>query len=357
MRNIMTGILLLLLLGANAQTQQNCITPIPNYTFQQKFTSISALKGDDQRLPNALKIAKENCLSTNQVKDISALFENDYNRLAFVQEAYLNTTDKDNFYEVYNTFLYFSTVFRLHDYIADFKAGQNSNNNYQPVSNVMTFPDYQYPDFRKYYGKTGCTDLMSDEDFMSLANRVFNEKSESTKLYLAKSTVQQKCIVTAQAMKMASLLSNETSRLEFMKTVYSRVYDPENYKYAQQLFKNDNNKKDLANFVGGTSEVVNNDPPCEVNANDMQTIKNQVNKESFNNTKINIAKQAIKSKKCFKTDQINEILKLFPYSSSKLDIAKFAYQYTSDKDNYFKLADSFSFAADKDDFLKFLQGN
>ncbi len=353
MKKTIIGIIFLFSVGAFAQTR-NCVTPIPNYTYQQKFTTIKAQSGDDQRLPTAIKIAKENCLSTSQVKEIAELFENDYNRLAFVQEAYLSTTDKDNFYEVYNSFLYFSTVFRLHDYIASTKTVQPSVNN--EVVTEMTFPDYQFPDFKRYYGKTGCKEIISDQEFMDFANRVFNEKSDNSKLYLSKEFAQKHCLVTAQAMKIASLLNSENDRLEFLKTAYTRVYDPDNYKYAHQLFKNDANKKELANYASGaTNVVVNNDPPCEVNATDFQAAKAQINKESFNNTKINLAKQIIKSKKCFKTQQIIEILSLFSYSTSKLDIAKFAYDFTSDKENYYKVADSFSFAADKDDLLKFLK--
>jgi len=168
MKKIIFGILFLFSIGASAQTK-NCVTPIPNYTFQQKFTSVKAQNGDDQRLPAALKLAKENCLSTSQVKEVAELFENDYNRLAFVQEAYLSTTDKDNFYEVYNSFLYFSTVFRLHDYIASTKTVQtNASDNV--VSKEMTFPDYQYPDYKKYYGKTGCREFANDQEFLDFAN-------------------------------------------------------------------------------------------------------------------------------------------------------------------------------------------
>jgi len=353
MKKIIFGILFLFSIGASAQTK-NCVTPIPNYTFQQKFTSVKAQNGDDQRLPAALKLAKENCLSTSQVKEVAELFENDYNRLAFVQEAYLSTTDKDNFYEVYNSFLYFSTVFRLHDYIASTKTVQtNASDNV--VSKEMTFPDYQYPDYKKYYGKTGCREFANDQEFLDFANSLFKEKSDNSKVYIAKSYVQRKCILTAQAMKIASLLTSETDRLDFMKSAYSKVYDPDNYKYAHQVFKTDSYKKELASFTGTTSAVISNDPPCEVSAADFQAAKTQISKESFNNTKINLAKQIIKSKKCFKTQQIIELLTLFTISTSKMDIAKFAFDYTSDKENYYKVADSFSFSADKDNFLQFLK--
>jgi hypothetical protein len=38
-----------------------------------------------------------------------------------------------------------------------------------------------------------------------------------------------------------------------------------------------------------------------------------------------------------------------------MEIAKFAYDYTTDKENYVKIADSFTFSNDKDEFLRFLK--
>ncbi|MFN8259091.1 MAG: DUF4476 domain-containing protein [Bacteroidales bacterium] len=350
------NLLIFLLFSAllSAQNKGNCVTPISNYAFQPKLNSITSQKSDDQKLTLAVKLAKENCLSTSQVKDVAALFENDYNRLAFVQEAYINTTDKDNFYEVYNTFLYFSTVFRLHDFVIE-QRGTKTEIVTEPVKTEMTFPDLQYPDFRKYYGKTGCKDIVNETEFMDIAYKVFNSKSEDSKLYLAKSTFQSRCFLTAQAMKMATLLNSEANRFEFLKIAYYRVYDPDNFKYANQLFKTESYKKELATFMGTANNVTTNDPPCEVNASEFQAVKAQINKESFNNTKINLAKQILKTKKCFKTTQIIEILGLFAYSDSKMDIAKFAYDYTTDKENYYKVADAFSFSNDKDALLNFLK--
>lgn len=354
MKKLIIGILLMVYSQTWAQVPTNCVTPISNFNFQQKLASIISLQGDNLRLNLSLKTAKENCLSTSQVKDIAVLFEDDYNRLAFVQEAYNNTTDKDNFYDVYNTFLYFSTVFRLHDYVLDSRTAKTVNN-IAPVSNVMTFPDIQYPDYRKYYGKTGCMEIISDSEFLDQANKVFNSKTDESKLYIAKNIVLSKCFVTAQAMKMASLLNPEIDRLDFLRAAYKRVYDPDNFKYADPLFKNETYKKEISKLIGGSSAITIADPPCEVSTSEFQAAKTQINKESFNNTKINLAKQIIKTKKCFKTAQIIELLKLFAPNDAKMDIAKYSYDFTTDKENYYKIADSFTFTSDKDAFLKFLK--
>jgi hypothetical protein len=107
MKKVAILLLSIITISVNAQTNRNCVTPISNYLFSQKLSSVKSQRNEDQRLRVSKLVARDNCLSTEQVKQIAELFQNDYNRLAFVQDAYKNTTDKDNFYEVYNTFMYF----------------------------------------------------------------------------------------------------------------------------------------------------------------------------------------------------------------------------------------------------------
>jgi hypothetical protein len=354
MKKVAILLLSIITISVNAQTNRNCVTPISNYLFSQKLSSVKSQRNEDQRLRVSKLVARDNCLSTEQVKQIAELFQNDYNRLAFVQDAYKNTTDKDNFYEVYNTFMYFSTVFRLHDYIAGMRENKEVPTE-EPENDQLTFPNIQYPDYRRYFGKTGCKNIFNDEQFMMLAERVFDEKLENRKLSIANQSLYNRCFLTAQAMKMASLLKSEENRLTFLKNAYSKVYDPDNYKYAHQLFENANYKQEIQKLAGGNVVIVDEKPPCEVNDKEFQDIKNRINKENFNNTKINLAKQIIRSEECFTTSQITQLVKLFRYSDSQMEIAKFAYDYTTDKDNYYKVADVFSFTSDKDKFLNYIK--
>lgn len=355
MRSILIILITGIALGSYAQDNRNCVTPVSNFIYQQQFGSISSKKDEMQMLNQAKRFARENCLSTEQVKKIAELFQNDFNRLAFVQSAYDNTTDKDNFYEIYNSFTFFSNVFRLHDYVMERRGNTKPVVDIPPTS-VMSFPNFEYPDYRKYFGKIGCKNIINDQEFINLAEKVFKENSEDRKLNTALGISAYNCLQVAQVMKIASLLQNESSRLDFLKKSYQKVFDPDNYKFAAQVFTSDNFKNEFNTFIGGGAvTVITTNPPCEINTQDFAAIKNQISKQSFTNTKLNLAKQLIQDKKCYKTAQIIELIALFPYSDSKMEIAKFAYDYTTDKDNYTKIADSFSFSRDKDDFLKFLQ--
>ena len=88
----------------------------------------------------------------------------------------------------------------------------------------------------------------------------------------------------------------------------------------------------------------------------MTDIKNTINNSSFDNTKITLGKQVIAAKKCFTVGQIKEILGLYSFESSKLEVAKYAYDYCSDKSNYYQVNDVFSFSSSKDDLTKYLLG-
>jgi len=355
MKHLCVILLAVISVSIYAQPNKHRNNMLSNYAFQQAISIMNSKPDDAQKLEYAKKIVSDNKIMSEQVKKLAELFSNDNGRLEFTQSAYANTADKEHFYEVYNAFSYFSTVFRLHDYVIEQRGGSNTEVEI-PTNNVMTFPAIEYPDYRKYFGKIGCTNIISDQDFMSLAERVFKENSEDRKLALANNISYSNCMQTAQAMKVASLLQNESSRMDFLKNARAKVFDPDNYKYAMPLFTTNSYKQELNNLIGGPATDVTNDiPPCETNQKDFFDLKNAINRQGFTNTKVNVAKQLIKDKKCFKTDQIIELLTIFPTSEAKLDIAKYSYDYTTDKENYAKIADSLPFSSDKASFLNFLR--
>ena len=350
MRNILIITLSLFILSVQAQIKKNCYTPISNYQFQQKYNLIVAQKNESQKLASAKSIAKNSCLSSAQVKKMAALFENDFNRLEFAEIAYLNTTDKSNFYEVYDSFAYFSTVFRLHDYIKGQDGIKISKDD--KVLATLTFPDYNYPKYSYYNGSKGCNSVISDQVFISQAQKMANATSDNEKLPLGKNYVTYYCFSTAQVMKITSLLSIESNRLILAKLAYKRVYDKGNYNFMTQLFKYESNKRELIKYIN-SAPFDDSKVDCKVTDKDIADIKTQIKKQSFSNTKMTLAKQVIKAKKCFTTDQIIEILKLFNYDSLKMDLAKYAYDYVTDKNNYYKTADLLRYEFDKQSLLEY----
>lgn len=349
---------------------QNCTQPLNNYAFQQKRNTLANQVSDIQRLNTAKQIANESCLSAAQVKELAKLFSDDYAKLEFAKAAYPKTTDKANFYEVYNAFSTFSTVFMLHDFVLE-KRGTNTNYNpnndpdYNPTYNPNTtntnliFPNYIYPNYVGYNGMKRCNFPMAETDFYQLALDVSRQISETNRIIKLDEIINGNCLTTAQAMKFASLLGIENNKLTFLKKSYNKIFDLNNFQQATQVFNEVVNRENLIAFLqsNGSTGTLDTNNPCSgsgISQTDMNDILARIKRESFNSNKINMAKSLIRNKKCFTSNQIKDIVMLFTFSDSKMDVAKFAYDFAVDKSNYYVIVDAFTFSTDRDNFMKFL---
>lgn len=72
------------------------------------------------------------------------------------------------------------------------------------------------------------------------------------------------------------------------------------------------------------------------------------------NSKLAIAKQII-AVNYFTSAQVRDLVQLFSYENSKLDIAKYSYTYTLDKGNYFVVNDALAYAGSKEELARYLQ--
>ena len=91
-----------------------------------------------------------------------------------------------------------------------------------------------------------------------------------------------------------------------------------------------------------------------MNSRAFEQFKQVIRNEGFDNTRSVIAKQTIAAN-YFSSAQVKEIVELFSFENSKLDIAKYSYKYTVDKNNYFILNDAFAYSSSKEELAKFIQ--
>lgn len=85
-----------------------------------------------------------------------------------------------------------------------------------------------------------------------------------------------------------------------------------------------------------------------------EKMKTSIESKPFSDTKMSTAKQATKNN-CLSTDQIKVIMELFSMDDDKLAYAKFAYDYCTDRKNYYTLGDVFSFSSSTEELNKFLE--
>jgi hypothetical protein len=83
--------------------------------------------------------------------------------------------------------------------------------------------------------------------------------------------------------------------------------------------------------------------PCtEMYSSDFEKAKASIESKSFEDSKMTLAKQ-ITSKNCLSAAQVKSIMQLFSFEASKLDYAKYAYDYCWEKNNYYQVNDAFDF--------------
>jgi hypothetical protein len=359
-------------LTLNAQQQGVCITPMGNVAFQQSLRTITSITNPAQRLSKATAIVRSNCLSTIQIGEIMRLFNGDDQKLNIASGSLNSLTDYGNVYFLMDEFAHFSTAFMFYDQLM--RGGQPIINLPPPIVEtpvvvpvpapvpVMTFPVLNYPAVNNYNGPRNCDAYLAESDFMVFAQDIFNRQGENLRMDASLSLVSRTCLSVAQAMKIATLLSLENNRMEFLKASYNRIFDEANYDQAQQVFNHQPNKFAFAEFLKAKriaalppAPVVQPPTPCVVTSEQFRMLRETLAREGSSSSRVVIAKNQIPQMKCFTSQQMKEILNLYPSSSDRLDVAKFAFQYLTDKDNYFLTVSSlFNSSSDRENLSNFV---
>jgi hypothetical protein len=358
--SVFTLFLLVLMLGSIAQSSrptQGCNKPITDNEFGMKRKSVLQQPTEAGKLKAAKSVVMSNCLSVKQVRSLIELLKEDANRLDVAKSAWNTTVDKENYFVVLDGFARFSTAFMWYDFITN---GKTNPGDIRPndLPGALNFPPFDYPEYGNYRGPSNCNKPFLESEFTKFAQQVAAKNLESDRMVMLSRIARDYCFSVSQTMKLASLLESESNRLSFFKTVYNSVFDVKNLPFGTQLFTQIPNKTAYTDFInshGNSSGPAVLPPPCTISANDFSQITETINKESINSTKVSLAKQIIRSKKCFTVKQVSEILRLIPFEDSRLELAKFSYDYTTDRENYYQLADVFSFSQSKEDLMKFLE--
>lgn len=76
--------------------------------------------------------------------------------------------------------------------------------------------------------------------------------------------------------------------------------------------------------------------------------------ESFENTRLTMAKQVI-ANNWFTTAMVKDLVEIFAFENNKLDLAKYAYAFTTDRNQYFQINDCFTFSNSKQELTRYIQ--
>ena len=87
---------------------------------------------------------------------------------------------------------------------------------------------------------------------------------------------------------------------------------------------------------------------------DFDNLRHTIESKSFESTRMEIAKQVL-SQRFVNTHQVIDLMSLLTFESSKLELAKFAFSKTVDRENYFRVNDAFTFESsirELDDYIR-----
>lgn len=91
-----------------------------------------------------------------------------------------------------------------------------------------------------------------------------------------------------------------------------------------------------------------------MDAQSFEMLKRALGRENFEKSRLEIAKQTI-DRNNFTSTQVREMALLFAFEDNKLELAKYAYGRTVDKNNFFQVYNVFSFSSSKDELADYIR--
>ena len=93
--------------------------------------------------------------------------------------------------------------------------------------------------------------------------------------------------------------------------------------------------------------------PYPMSKADFAQAKRSIAAKDFSDSRLTLAKQIIDSN-CLLSTQVMQMMELFDFEDGKLELAKYAYGYTLDYGNYYRVNDAFTFESSIDELNEYM---
>lgn len=225
------------------------------------------------------------------------------------------------------------------------------------TGNIIINPEPQGYILPGYSGQTGCPYPTTPQDFIHISEQIRAKSFDETRLTIAKQILDAQCMLCSQVKQLMLIFDFEESRLEFAKYAYGYTYDYENFYTLNDAFSFEQSSEELNQYIIENPIIpyssshysyhpygYSGPTGCAYPVSDerFQQIKASITSKAFEETKLTIAKQVISSN-CLLCSQIKEIMLMFDFENTRLDLAKYAWNNAYDQSNYYQLNDAFTF--------------
>lgn len=219
--------------------------------------------------------------------------------------------------------------------------------------------------FKRHNNNERRANQISNYTFQSELRKIRTLSNSYTKRLASKRLINNFQLTVRQVSMLCNALRGY-AKLDIAQYAYTRCQDSFNYDLVFNSLSYDmrDELNDYINFIDGQYTSYDDDDEDSYGWNNnnynpmskemFSSAKQTIENASFENTKLETAKSIISNNKV-STDQVIDICKLFSFESTKLTFAQFAYNYTVDKQNYFKVNNVFDFDASRTKLNQFIQ--
>lgn len=199
---------------------------------------------------------------------------------------------------------------------------------------------------------------LEEEQFQEKYRRLKDERDDGEKHRQAGELLRQHRFSSLQVKAIAQSMRDENARLEFAVMAYPRTIDPENFYEVYDAFTTFSKVMRLHDRIRQLDRpappVIN--LPRTISDSEFKDIIKSLRRESFDNTKSQVARQIITSSRgMFLSSQVKQMMDCFDFEPSKLELAKLAYEFTFDRERYFLVNDAFAFDSNKQALARYIE--
>ncbi len=305
------------------------IKPITNAKFTAIYNDVKAepSSADKKYYLQNFFGKTTNYYSSSQAKQLIELISNDEDRLVAAKASYRGITDKNNFSLVFQLFSSATLRNELLAYVDTY----NRNN---PVDAMDATA------FERMYQTISARTTQT-----SRYNGIYDVLTAANNYY-----------TVAQAKRLIELVSSESSRLELAKKVYPLLITRSEYAGLNDLFYNQSYRNEYNNYVVNYNNLYGTGSGIVMNDVEYNKLYRSVSDALSATSRFNLLDAAFKkTTNVFNVYQVRQLLQLINTDDRKLTLARTSWDNVIDPANYNQIAELFTTASYRDDFIRFVQ--
>ncbi len=195
--------------------------------------------------------------------------------------------------------------------------------------------------------------------FQERMRSLAEERSAAERLSRAVDLASRHLLSSQQVKAVAARLGDDAARLDFAVAAYPHTVDSENFYDVYDTFTSFSKVMRLHDWIHARARPPHPAVmvgPQTVTDEELRDMLQALRKEPFDKGRDKLGRQILSSsRKRFLAVQIKAMLKCFDFEANRLEFAKYAYDYTFDREQYFQVNDAFDFSSSRESLSQYIQ--